>query len=192
MSARKEIRKKIGEILMLNTAAGANVFVSRTRKISASSLPAILVYTRQETAEEFNTAPRELKRTLTVGIEIVARADDELDDTLDDLAQEVERIMSENQLLADDDGDPESERCSDIAYTGAEITLTGDGDNQHGACVLSYDVTYYTKDVSEGVAGAGVPSHVVLTPFETAGVEWRVPPFNDTQPETQDEISLPQ
>jgi hypothetical protein len=190
MSARKDIRQKIGEVLRGNTTAGANVFVSRTRKISAASLPAILVYTRQEAAEEFNTAPRELKRTLSVGIEIVARADDDLDDTLDDLAEEVERILSENQLLADDDGS--NERCSDVAYKGAEISLTADGDNQHGACVLSYDVTYHTLDVSEGVEGAGVPSYVVLREMNTAGFAIKAPPFADGQPVASGTIDLPQ
>lgn len=184
-TTRKNIRHAIGSALLNNIAdVGANVFVSRTRKVPESSLPAILVYTRQETAEEFNTSPRELKRTLTVAIEIAARADDELDDKLDYLAQGVERLMSENQTLED--------YASDVVYTGSEITLTGEGDNQHGSCVMTYDVTYYTLDVSEGVAGLGVPDGNVLVPFETAGASWKVPPFAAQQPQAEDEISLPQ
>lgn len=181
-STRKTIRQNIAAVLMGNTAALANVFASRTRKISAASLPAILVYTKQETAEIFNVSPRELKRVLTVGIEIVARTDDGLDDELDDIAAQVERIMSENQTLGD--------VASEIQYTGADIALTADGDNQHGGCTLAYDVTYYTLDVSEGVAGDGVPAANVLHPFETANIEYKVPPSADVS--ATDSVSLPQ
>lgn len=183
-SIRKAIRKNIATALMNNTDAEANVFASRTRKISAKSLPAILVYTREETAEVFNESPRELKRVVSVAIEIAARADEDLDDQLDDIAQQVEDIMSEQQTLED--------VASDVLLTRTEIQLTADGDNQHGACILTYDVTYYEEDVSQGVEGPGVPAANVLKPFVTAGVEYKVPPFADGQPAAEDKISLPQ
>ncbi|WVR18334.1 hypothetical protein y223_00054 [Bordetella phage PY223] len=184
MSAtRKAIRNAIAAVLMNNTNAGGSVFASRTRKIPASALPAILVYTRQETAEVFNESPRELERTLTVAIEVVARADDDLDDVLDDIGAQIERIISENQTPGG---------ASDILYTGAEITLTDEGNNQHGGCVMTYDATYYTLDVSEGVEGPGVPDANVLRPFETAGVEWRPNGATADSPEAKDLTQLPQ
>jgi len=181
---RKAIRYAIANVLKDNTDAGGNVFASRTRKLTADNLPAILVYTTEEAAEEFIQAPRELKRTLTVRIEIAARADEELDDTLDDLAQEVEDILSENQTLDD--------VASDVILTRTEIVLNADGDNQHGACVMSYDVTYYTKDVSDGEEGPGVPDANVLRVFARAGVEWRPNGATADSPVTKDLIQLPQ
>lgn len=183
-SQRKAIRHAIAAVLLNNTTAGASVFASRTRKVPVSALPAILVYTREETAEVFNESPRQLKRVLSVGIEITTRADDALDDALDDIADEVERIMSENQTLGD--------TASDVLLARTEITLTGDGDNQYGSAVLAYDVTYYTDDVSLGVEGAGVPQENVLTPFERAGTEWRPNGATDKSPATNDLTNLPQ
>lgn len=183
-SARKAIRHAIAAVLLNNTAAGAHVYASRTRKIPASSLPAILIYTREESAEIYNASPRELKRVLSVGIEIAARADDDLDDALDDIAQQVERIMSENQTLSD--------TASDVLLTRTDIALTSEGDNQHGSAILAYDVTYYTLDVSEGVEGPGVPQENVLTPFARGGTEWRPNGATADSPETKDLINLPQ
>lgn len=179
---RKQIRHAIADVLRGNTLAGENVFASRTRKISEKLLPAILVYTREESFEVFNASPLEWKRTLTVGIEIVARADEDLDDQLDDIAGEVERIMSENQTL--------DCLASDVAPSRIEIQLTADGDNQHGACILTYDIVYYTFDVSEGEEGPGVPTRNVLHPFQTANVDYKVPPSQDVS--ATDNIPMPQ
>lgn len=179
---RKAIRHAIANVLKNNTEVGANVFPSRKRKLSG--LPAILVYTLEETAEVFNEAPRELKRVLSVAIEIVAREDAGLDDALDDIAQEVEDILSENQTLDD--------VASDVVLTRTQIDLGAEGDNQHGACILAYDVTYYTMDVSDGVDGPGVPPANVLRVFERAGVEWRPNGATADSPVTKDLIQLPQ
>ncbi|MGD9664616.1 MAG: hypothetical protein AB7U34_05375 [Novosphingobium sp.] len=182
-TTRKTIRHAIKDALLNNTSAGAHVYASRTRPIPATSLPAILVYTNNEAVEIFNESPREYRRTLTLGIEIAARADEALDDTLDDIAQEIERILSENQTPGGADT---------LLLTGAEIVLTKDGDNQHGSCVLTYDAIYFTLDVSEGVAGPGVPADNVLTPFERGGVVWRPNGATEDSPQAEDEILLTQ
>jgi hypothetical protein len=187
-SIRKEIREKITEILTGNTDAGTQVFKSRTHAVDPSELPAILVYSRDETVEIFNAAPRELKRSLTIGIEIAAKADEDLDDTLDDLSDQVEALISENQTLSD--------TASDIVLQRVELHLVEEGNQQHGACVMTYLVTYYTMDVSLGVAGDGIPDENVLGNFETANIEYKVyppveyPPGGE-QPSTVDTVTLP-
>lgn len=167
-SKRKIIRSNIAKALLNNTSAYDRVYESRTRKVPVEALPAILIYTREETSEIFSVSPRELKRVLSVAIEIAARADENLDDQLDDIAQEVEQILSEHQTLSDE--------VQDIVLSRTEIMYTAEGDSQHGSCVLTYEVTYYTEDVSRGVAGRGVPPENVLTPFETAHISYVVPP----------------
>lgn len=184
MSQRKEIRHAIGNVLRGNTSVGDHVYVSRTRKLPKTAMPGILVYTLEESAEIFNAAPRLLERVLSVGIQIVARADEDLDDVLDGIAWEVERIMSENQTLGG--------LVSDIVLSRTDIALTDEGDNQHGGAILSYDVTYYTEDVSYGVEGPGVPPENVLRPFERAGSEWRPNDATAESVKTQDLTNLPQ
>lgn len=189
-TTRKTIRQKVATALTGNTAAGANVFASRTRPVRGDQLPAILVYSREESVEVFRESPRELRRELSLGIEIAATADDDLDDALDDLAQQVERIMSEQQTFRDPvTGD---DTISDATLERVEIQLVGEGQNQHGSCVLTYNVVYYTDDVSLGVEGAGVPAANVLVPFETAHVQYKVAGSTATSPATADTISLPQ
>lgn len=180
-SHRKKIRYAVVNALLGNIEeVGDKVFASRIRPISEQKLPAISVYTLSETSQEFDIYTD--RRTLTVAIHIQAREDEELDDVLDDIAFKVERIMSENQWLG--------ELCSSYGYTGCEIKLSGDGDNQHGGAVLTYDAVYDTEDVSEGVAGPGVPAGNVITPFEVADTKWKVPPSQDASAE--DNVSLPQ
>lgn len=181
-TTRKDIRQKVAAALLAaNTGAGVNVFASRATPISAEQLPAILVYTREETVEVFNEAPRELRRLLSLGIEIAAAANEALDDTLDDLAQEVEAVMSEQQTFRDPlTGD---DTISDAVLERAEITLVGEGDRQHGSCVLTYRVTYFTEDVADASG---------LDAFETAHIEHKIAGSTATSPGIADTISLPQ
>lgn len=180
---RKTIRKAVAAVLNGNTSAGANVFASRVRPVSSASLPAILVYANDEEVEVFNASPREYKRTLTLGIEIAARADDGLDDALDDIAQQVERIISENQTAGG---------ASDYYLSGVHIELTGEGNSQHGSCILTYDVEYYTYDVSLGVAGPGVPDENILEDFKRGGTTWRPNGATEDSPQAQDLFPLEQ
>lgn len=185
MSAtRKAIRHAIAAVLKDNTDAGANVFASRVRPYWSTELPFIAVYTRDEDAQEFNASPRELRRVVSVAIEIGAVVDDTLDDVLDDIADQVERIMSENQTL--------EEVASDVLLTRTDIAVTGEGKSQAGGCVLTYQVTYYTMDVSEGVEGPGVPDANVLQPFKRAGTQWLPNEATPESPETKDLTQLPQ
>ncbi len=176
---RKLIRAKVKEIMTGNTSVGANVFASRTRQLwPAEELPAIMIYTLAEEVSFFDASPQRLKRDLTLAIQIVARADDELDDTLDDIAQQVESIMSENQYLGD--------LCGDLLLTSVEMHLSPEGDSQHGSCILAYTVTYYTIDAA---TGDDPRFGNLLVPLDTADVQWKAPPFDRVSAE--DTLSLP-
>lgn len=181
MSAtRKAIRAAFKTALVGNTAAGENVYVSRAVPIWESELPAILIYSREETATIFNESPRELERKLTIAVEIAAKADENLDDTLDDIAEQVSQEMRRgeplNQTLVG--------LVHDVVYTGAELILTADGDKQqHGACVMTYEVTYYTQEVAPDSE---------LDAFETGGAEIKPVPSTPTTPAIELSVELPQ
>lgn len=176
---RKLIRKKVAELLAGATNAGASVFASRARAVFANELPAILVYSREETVTIYNASPRELQHVLTLVIEIAATADEELDDLLDDIAQQVIDRLNEYQTL---DG-----TASDRVLTGSQLQIVGEGENQHGACALTYEVTYYTFDVATGLVEPNL-----ITPFETATVTHRPNGADENSPPVSDTISLPQ
>jgi len=178
---RKRIRHAVVAALLGNTDAGANVFASRVLPVDPKTeVPLILIYTQSESAELFNESPRELKRTLSIRIEIVARADDGVDDFVDDVSEQVEWIMSEHQTL--------SGSASDVLYTGTEIEFSREGDSIYCGCTLSYDVTYFTADVSRGVEAPGVPEENVLQDFERANVRWS--PNQSMEVSTEDRVEL--
>ena len=120
------------------TAAEARVFPSRMAPLRTVELPAISVYTDNETVDPAsgNSAPRELKRTVELVIEAWVRATSDVEDALDDFALEIETAL---------DADTE---FNDTAYSSSldstEIGLKLDGDKPMGCVRLKYSVTYHT------------------------------------------------
>lgn len=137
MSTRADVRRKIVERLKDRTEAAERVFSNRARQLWPEELPAIMVYTRSETSKDFGSAPRSLERELRMAVEIVAKADENLDDELDTIAQQVEdRILGDDTLGG---------ICSDIILTDTEMAVSGEGDTLFGSAVLTFRVVYHTE-----------------------------------------------
>lgn len=138
MHERRAIREAIRTQLTGETAAGARVFETRQAPLRTDELPAIAIYTEDESVDPASgsTAPRELRRTVNIAIEAWARAAADVDDVLDELALEIETAMD-----------------SDLEFGGTayhsvllstEVGLKLDGDRPMGAIRLVYAVTYHT------------------------------------------------
>lgn len=170
--ARKNIRQKVVELLLYKTAAEDRVFSNPARNLWQENLPAILVYSRSETVNEFSSAPRTLKRSLRLAIECVANADENLDDQLDDLTEEVERALGADESLGG--------LASDCLLEEVTMELKGDGQTVIGSCALTYLVTYFSeiKDESEIVPLEGIDIAYDLNSNESR--------------EAEDKIDLPQ
>lgn len=183
---RKLIRKKIVELLKGNTAVGDKVFPNATIPPWADELPVILVYTRAEPVAESSEAPRELERSLSLVIEIVAKGpetDEEgtappdgesLEDILDDISEEVEDIMDVDDSLAD--------TADGSILQNTEMDFEGEGSEPHGAARLTYEITYYTM------------SPRVLTisdDLKTAQVDYHTGDVDDNTREAKDTLAIP-
>ena len=142
---RQEIREAIKAMLVGNTVAGTRVYINRTDPISqrpgsrssSEQLPAILIYTRNESARLLNVAPREYLRTVEVVIELavgVTETVDEIDNALDDFAQVVEGIV-----LADD---TVSGKATDFRMTGSTMAIVSDGEIPIGAVQMTFEADY--------------------------------------------------
>lgn len=122
------------------TAAGARVYESRLAPIPTAQLPAISVYTADETVDpaSYDTAPRELKRTVNVSIVgwVSTVANGAIEDALDALALQIETAMDSDLNL------------STTAFTSGllstEIGISNDGNRPMGAVSLTYSIVYYT------------------------------------------------
>lgn len=92
---RRQIREAVGTIVTGLTTTGARVFQSRDYPLQTADLPGLLIYTRRETSQPSTIHPgRVVERAVQVVIEGVAKATADLDDTLDQIAKEIEIAMA--------------------------------------------------------------------------------------------------
>lgn len=134
---RQEIRDAMFSILQTALASQGilNFSKNRFRKFwEEEELPAVTVYTLSETSEIFDTAPRSLKRTLTLAVEVTVQDNEGLDDTVDNLA-----LLIENAIYADE---TLGGKAWDVVLTGTDIIQKTEGEKITGAIILVFDVKY--------------------------------------------------
>ena len=143
MHERQAIRQAVvaqlrGSAPDYNTAAGARVFETRMAPIRSAELPAISVYTSDETidADSAATAPRELRRTLQLAIEAWCAATVNVDDAFDALALQIETAMDSDVNLAD--------TCFSCVLSSIETGIKMEADKPMGCVRLEYSVVYHT------------------------------------------------
>lgn len=131
---RKLIRTAAVSLLSGNTAAGTNVFDNRVTRFWREELPAISVFTRQETATKRDVSGRQSIRVLELQIEVRAEGDEAVDDTLDDICEQIENIIEENQSI--------NGLAHGTVLTNTEIELDADGEKLIGIATLNFEVRY--------------------------------------------------
>lgn len=171
-SQRAVIRQRVMELLFDKTEALDRVFPNRARQLWPEELPAILVYTRSENVTEFDHAPRSLKRDLRLAVEVVAKADEQLDDQLDEIARQVEDALLGEDTLGG--------VCSDCLLSDVELALTGEGETLWGTLLMTFQITYFTE-VKD--------SDVELANLERVNVDYRL--NEDEISDAVDTIELP-
>lgn len=150
---RQIIREAVASMLVDKGPWLDRVFKNRMRALSQrptaradaarSQLPALIIYTLTETASVFNAAPLEYKCTVQLMIEIVADANDSVDNDLDSMCETVERIMGRDDTILG--------TANDCTYTGTQITIVGEGaERAMGGVAMSFDVNYYRAAPDEG------------------------------------------
>jgi len=138
---RQVIRVAVRDLLIAAaTAAGANVHATRKIPRRMSELPALAVYTLEESVDDDSvlSAPRELTRRVSLVIEglVAQAAGTSVDDDLDALALQVEEAMHADPYLGGTAGES--------VLSGTELDVVEESDRLLGWCALTYDVTYRT------------------------------------------------
>lgn len=141
MTTRAEIRKRVVETLRDRTDVADRVFSNRARQLWPEELPAIMVYTRTESASEFGSAPRTLKREIRLAVEVVAKADEDLDDELDRISEQVEALIGSDDTLGG--------TVADVVIQDLEMSLSGQGETVFGSSVMTFRVTYFREIVAD-------------------------------------------
>jgi len=86
--------------------------------------------------EAIHQEPLEQKRTIRLAVEILAKANEDLDDILDDLSNEVEELLEAQPTL--------NGLVSNIELSDTEITLSQEGESPFGSCRMTYEVEYFS------------------------------------------------
>jgi len=195
----KAIRHQVKSLLLGKTAAEDRVFTNRRAPLHPGEVgPSIVIYTLRDEAKRIGFSNRVWQRGLRLGIEVhyrqlgaavAALPGDppvvELDDALDDVCDQVERI------LLDDSGNlglpPEI-----VSGTGTEIEDRTVAETQtdeavYGVALMSFVVPFDTE-ISPSDEG-------LLPPWLTAYVNYHLLPpegLDDDVPEAVDAIVLEQ
>lgn len=139
MHVRQQIRNLFLTRLLDNTGADDRVYTSRVYPIAKFNSPAIIIYSTTETAEAATIGnPGSTIRELTVNVEIYIKGVLNLDNDLDAIAAQVEKLLtSECGFIGN---------ISAINYDGFETEYNGEGDNAFLVGTLEYSVTYWVNN----------------------------------------------
>lgn len=141
---RQEIRDSVLAILKEQVSGIKSFSKNKFRPTwENEELPGLGVYTLQESSEVHNEAPRNLKRILTLVIEIVVQADEKLDDELDQFCLAVENAIHVDETLRS--------KASDCRLVGTDLMQKPEGDTLTGSALLSFEVKYFSDAPSEQV-----------------------------------------
>lgn len=149
MHTRAEIRAKVYELLLGQTTCGDAVYKNRARPFIQAEgwqneLPALVIYTNDESVALYNEAPREYARTSNIIVEIHAAADEQTDDLLDNIAEQVEVLISRfNWEAFNVDFGLGSTRMQ-LIDAGAQVV--------NGALAVTFEMTYYSPLPDAGKA----------------------------------------
>lgn len=137
--ARTQIRNTITALLMNNTSAENRVYEARVYALDDTKLPALLVYTKQETVGERSISrPRTQQRQLLLTIEAYVKARGNVDEATDTLALEVEQHIAAYPTLEG--------MVKDISLVSTETQFSDEGEKPIAVALLTFSIAYAVKE----------------------------------------------
>jgi hypothetical protein len=140
---RKLVREAVVNLLkadstLIALVPAAQIFESRVETVWRSELPVIAVYTKNESADDFNQYDRVMNRTLELAVEIVVEGTQDLDDDLDEIADAVENVLLHSQNLVN------SGLWQSISMNGFQTAYSGESGKAVGAGRMEFEIEYQT------------------------------------------------
>jgi len=145
--ARKQIRDAAVTALTGLTTTGARVYPSRAVPVQEDRLPALLVYTREETSGVDTiggAGSRGLQRICSLRVEGICQSIADLDDQADDIAAEVETALAADPSLGG--------LAKDLQLTQTEIGFTDEGGQPIAGVRMIFAVQYRTRERAPSTA----------------------------------------
>ena len=142
MHARRRIREKFFEIISL--IPNLTTFNGRVFPLHDAVLPAATIFTRDEVISPDDGRLEGLQhRTLATTVQLYVKADQLVDDAMDNLAELIEAAVMVDQSLLN------LVRCLDLVTVEIEVTM--DGENPMGTLTMVFSCRYLTNDGFPGV-----------------------------------------
>jgi len=136
---RKLIRDDITTTLTGLTTTGSNIYQTRVYPLADDKLPGLAIYTSSESSQ-YSTInpPRTQIRTLLVSVEIYVRGLTGYDNTLDQIALEIEEALYTDLTRGG--------YAKDTRVTSFEADFSGDGDEPVAYATMTIEVDYMTLE----------------------------------------------
>jgi len=136
---RKQIRDNIVTTVTGLSTTGTKVYQSRVYPISAATLPALTVYTKSESSVyQTISYPRTVERTMTVVVEAYCQGVTGYDNTLDQIAVEVEEAVTADVTRGS--------IAKDTRVIDFESDYSGDPDQPVASAIITIEVDYVTLE----------------------------------------------
>lgn len=173
---RTTIRQQMQTLLSGQTPAGTKVYPSRRIRVRAETLPVIMIYTAEESSEEYQAAPRQLRHTLTLSVEVAvnAAADDAVDETLDDFAETIQNLVAADDTL--------NAAVSDIILSRSSSQIIEDGEQPIGALRMDFTAIYHTDWPPDNNGGNVVD-------LETIDAKWSLENAQHADDQAHDQLT---
>lgn len=134
---RQQIRDRIATTVTGLTTTGSRVYKMRRYALDDAKLPALCVYTMDETSGLITIGTRTLRRVVNLSVQAFAKGSSTaISDTLDTICTEVEEAIA-----ADFTVNGLAKSCI-LTSTGIDINV--DGEQSIGSAQLIYTVEYIT------------------------------------------------
>lgn len=134
---RKQIRDRIATLVTGLPTTGASVYKMRRYALDDAKLPAICVYTMDESSSLITIGTRTLNRTINVAVQAFAKgASTTISDTIDAICVEVEEAIAADFQL--------NGLAKSCVLTESQIDISVEGEKSVGNVSLIYSVDYVT------------------------------------------------
>jgi hypothetical protein len=142
---RQQIRERAGTVLTGLTTTGSNVFETRIYPLENTNLPALVIYTKNETSEPIVISTNRLmSRELELIVEIYVKQTSNFDDQVDKICKEVEVAISADTTL--------NGLAKDCFLQSTEIEYNTEGEQPLSYAVLTFLTNYYVQETAPDVA----------------------------------------
>lgn len=145
---RRQIREAVATLLTNLTTTGTRVFQSRVVVLKDAQLPALLINTNEEqvTQQTIHDNPL-LERQLSIEVIGKAKAVADVDDTLDQIAKEVEIAINASQTANTLNG-----LVKGIILDSIDVTISGETEKKVGEIRMGFTAIYFNQAATPDVS----------------------------------------